>query len=132
MKQKSLYSYVIIIMLVIRETQMQVFDDYAFQQFIDDMVIELRNDYPTQTAEMPEKDLRKMIEDGTNRAEIYDVTMVSDVQRFLGCMLLLGQNFDTEDQTVWAGKILRDKDMSGTLKMDEIDDQLNFRSVEKV
>ena len=119
-------------MLVIREEQMQVFDDYAFQQFIDDMVIELRNDYPTQTAEMPEKDLRKMIEDGTDRAEIYDVTTVSDVRRFLGCMLLLGQNFDTEDQTVWAGEILRDKEMSGTLKMDEIDDQLNFRSVEKV
>lgn len=119
-------------MFIIRKEQMQVFEDSTFRQFVDDTVIHLQTHYPKQTEEMSEPDLRKMVEVGTERAETYGIVTVTDVQRFLGCMLEIGQNFDVEPQTDWAGEILRREDASGTLKMDEIEEQMNFRLVEKV
>jgi hypothetical protein len=119
-------------MFIIRKEQMRVFDDYAYKQFVDDMVVHLRTHYSKQIAEMTETDLRQMIEEGIERAEKYDVVTVTDVERFLGCMVMLGQNFDNDPETAWAGDILRNENMSGTFKMDTIDEHLNFSSMERV
>lgn len=117
-------------MFIIREEQMKVFDDYAYQEFVDEMVVHLQTDYPKQTAEMSEPELRKMVEDGVERAEKYDITTVSDVERFLGYMLILGPDFDVAPQTSWAGDILRREETRGTAKMDSIDEHMNFETVE--
>jgi hypothetical protein len=107
-------------MLIIRNEQLEVFDDYLFKQFVEDMIAHLRTNFPNQVKPMNETDLRKMIEDGIDRAEQYDVINVGDVERFLECMVILGQNFDNDIQNTWAGDILRDKNTNGTDKMDEI------------
>jgi hypothetical protein len=50
----------------------------------------------------------------------------NDVRRYLECMALYGRDFDTGEETAWAGRILRDKSLTGTLKMDRIADYETF------
>ena len=119
-------------MFVIRKEQMEVFNEEPYQQFVDETVVHMQTNYPEQTKEMSDADLRKMVGDGTDKAEPYGVVTVTDVRRFLGCMLELGQDFDIAPQTDWAGEILRRTDLSGTRKMDEIEEQMVFRPGEKV
>ena len=118
-------------MFIIRREQMRVFDDHAYQQFVNDMVVRLRAHYSKQLKDVTATDLRLMVEAGIERAEEYDVVTITDVERFLGYRVMLGRDFDTEPQTAWAGNILRNKNMSGTSKMDSIDDYMNFNPVEK-
>jgi len=119
-------------MFVIRNVQMEVLKEESYQQFVDETVVHMRTNYPEQTNEMSDADLQKLVGDGADKAEPYSVVTVTDVRRFLGCMLELGQDFDIAPQTDWAGEILRRKDVSGTQKMDEIEEQMIFRPVEKV
>ncbi len=96
------------------------------------MVINLRTHYAKQVAETNETDLRHIIEDGIEKAERYGVVTVTDVERFLGYMITLGQDFDKTPETSWAGDILRQENISGISKMDSIDDRMNFRPMEKI
>lgn len=111
---------------------MKAFEDEGFEQFVDATIIHLQTAYPEQTKEKSEPDLRKLVETGVEKSEPYGVVTETDVQRFLGCMLELGEDFDAAPETGWAGEILRDDSASGTLKMDRIEEQMIFRPVEKV
>jgi hypothetical protein len=67
-----------------------------------------------------------MIHAGIVKAESYDITDEVDVERFLECMVRFGLDFDNHPQTSWAGQILQDKSLSGTEKMNQIDDYALF------
>ncbi len=118
-------------MFIIRQEQMKAFEDEGYEQFVDETVVHLQTNYPEQTKEMSTPDLRKFVETGAEKAEPYGVVTVTDVRRFLGCMLELGEDFDVAPQTAWAGEILRDESATGTLKMDKIEEQMIFSPVEK-
>ena len=107
-------------MLIIRQEQRQVLSDYMYKRFVDDMTIHLRTNYTKQVEKTRETDLRKMIEDGIEKAEQYEVVTVTDVTRYLEYMVTLGQHFDVDSQIDWVGQILRTKDMNGTEKMNDI------------
>lgn len=109
-------------MLKIRKEQMDVMSDYMLIQFEDRMVLHLRSTFPEQTKDTIELDLRAMIEAGIEKADKYDVTDESDVERYLECMVLYGPNFDADSRTSWAGEILRDERLIGTEKMNKIND----------
>ena len=108
--------------MIIRTEQMDILGDYKFRQFVDRMVAHLKKEFPEQTAEMAESDLRVLINEGVERAENYEVTDDVDIERYLECMLRYGGDFDMNLQTSWAGEILHDNDLSGFDKMNRIND----------
>jgi len=110
----------------IRKAQMQALSEYMLDRFEDRMVAHLRSRFPEQTQKMQEPDLRAFIRDGIDRARTYGVTKEFDVRRYLECMVTFGAEFDTEPQTSWAGDILRSEGLTGTGKMDWIDDHATF------
>lgn len=113
-------------MLKIRKEQMETFKDDILRKFEDKMFIHLRSQFPEETKQMEEPELREMIHNGIFHARRYKVTLEPDVCRYLECMVLHGVDFDTNPQTSWAGDILRDKRMSGREKMNRIDDYEMF------
>ena len=113
-------------MLHIRPEQMDAFKDDILRKFEDRMAMHLRSQFPEQTQQMEEPELRQMINNGTFRARKYKVTLEPDVCRYLECMVLHGVDFDTNPKTSWAGNILRNKSMSGRDKMNRIDDYEMF------
>lgn len=113
-------------MLSIREEQMKELSKYMLRRFEDRMVIYLRSAFQEQTAELTEPDLRALIRVGTVQAGEDDVTDEADVERYLECMVKYGGEFNTNDETSWAGVILDDSDLSGTEKMNKINDHELF------
>ncbi len=109
-------------MLKIRKEQMETFKDDILRKFEDKMVIHLRSQFPEETKQMEEPELREMIHNGIFHARRYKVTLEIDVSRYLECMMKYGADFDTNPKTAWAGKILHNRMMEGTEKMDRIDD----------
>jgi hypothetical protein len=113
-------------MLKIRKEQMNTFKDHILHNFEDKMFMHLKSQFPDQTQQIEESQLREMIHDGIFRAQKYGVTLEPDICRYLECMVLHGVDFDTNPKTSWAGDILRDKGMSGREKMNRIDDYEMF------
>ena len=118
-------------MLKIRKEQMETFKNDILRKFEDKMFIHLRSQFPEETKQMEEPELREMIHNGIFHARRYKVTLEPDVCRYLECMVLHGVDFDTNPKTSWAGDILRDKGMSGREKMNRIDDYEMFTLGEK-
>lgn len=108
-------------MLIIRKKQMDTLRDYMLKQFKNRMIVHLKSNFPEQAKDMKEQDLQNMIQSGIDKAKGYDVLAEEDVQRFLECMMTYGTEFDVNPETLWAGDILRRKDISGSMKMDLMD-----------
>jgi hypothetical protein len=108
--------------MIIRMEQMETLSDYTFRKFVDRMVAHLKKEFPEQTENMGEDALRDLINKSMERAETYGVTDDIDIERYLECALLYGRDFDANPQTLWAGEILRDNDLSGFDKMNRIND----------
>ena len=45
---------------------------------------------------------------------------------YLECLLILGPGFDEDPACAWAGRILRQSDLEGSKKMEQIEDYLAF------
>ena len=98
------------------------------RRFEDRMISHLRSAFTEKTIGMEDKELRTIIQSGIKRAESYEVTDETDVERFLDCMVRHGHDFDTNPRTSWAGEILGRQGLSGTEKMNHIDEYELFVS----
>jgi len=108
--------------MIIRREQMDILSEHTLRQFLDRMVAHLKKEFPEQTENMPEDDLRDLINQSMEHAETYGVTDEVDIERYLECTFLYGRDFDANPQTSWAREILRDNDLSGFDKMNRIND----------
>lgn len=115
----------------IRKVQMEELSKAMLKQFEDRMVVHLRSAFPEQTQDLPEPALRATIRSGIDSAAKYDVTDEVDVRRYLECVVLYGPDFDTNPKTAWAGRILKNRELTATDKMNQIDDYALFESVGK-
>jgi len=109
-------------MLVIRKTQMRVFELSALLKFEDDVVGSLKASCPEETGNLSETDLRAFIRSGISKSEKYSVTDEADVRRFLEFMLRHNAGFELQADASWAAGILRDEQLSGMEKMDQIEE----------
>ncbi len=109
-------------MITIRPEQMKTFSEVEIQKFVDRMITQLRASFPKQVAMIPEAQLRATIRKSIDVASTYGVTDEVDVQRYLEYVVRYGPDFDTNATTPWAGEILRNREMTGTDKMNLIDD----------
>ena len=75
---------------------------------------------------MPERELRATIHAGIERAEQYDIVSEVDIRRYLESVIVYGPDFDTNPKTAWAGHILHNKALSGTEKMNRVDEYALF------
>jgi hypothetical protein len=117
-------------MLKIRKRQLRMFDELALEAFEDEMFRHLRTNFARETEDKTDAGLRELIRHGIERAESYEVVTVTDVQRYLECMIVLSPDFDESGKTSWAGETLRRTDLGGTAKMDLIEENLNLKAME--
>ncbi len=108
-------------MLTIRKKQMDVLSQYLLNQFSYRMELHLTKRYSVQTKEMDDGQLRELIVKGIEEAEKYDVTDENDVKRFLEYLVEYGCDFGHSAETMWADQFLNDEELTGTEKMNKID-----------
>ena len=107
--------------LVVRREQMQAFEQALLTTFVNRMAERLRSRFAAETAELPPADLDTMIRDGIAAAARHGVRDEADVARYLEFVVTYGPRFDVDEKTAWAGAILRRTDLSGTGKMNALD-----------
>ena len=115
--------------LLVRRNQMHVLERYMLEGFIRRLSARLREEFPRETAALTPAELRTFIENAIAKAETYDVKDEADVERYLEFAARYGPDFDVEQRTAWAGAVLRRDDLSGTEKMNTLDDHELFTSV---
>lgn len=114
-------------MFVIRKAQMKALSRYMVEQFVDTSLVHLKTNFPEQTKEIQDGNLRSMINSGIEKAARYNVTIEEDVLRYLEYMLSYGTDFDTDPATLWAGEILRSQDIDGPEKIVRLDDYMKTK-----
>lgn len=109
--------------LTIRDAQMVVFEEDARRRAFERLREHLRAACPAQTRGMRDPQLLAEIEQGVAQAARYGITVEADLRVFLECRLELGADFDTREDTSWAGEILRDPTLFGNNKADLLADR---------
>jgi hypothetical protein len=108
--------------MILRPEHFAAFATASQSQFEENMMIFLRERFPEETTPLSNTDLRRLVREGTDRARRYNIEGKPDVPRFLECMIVYGYDFDTNPKTNWAGQILRTPSLTGSMKMDAIDE----------
>ena len=114
--------------LVVRREQMQAFEQALLTTFVNRMADRLRVRFPAETGKLAAADLESMIRDGIAAAARHGVKDEADVARYLEFVVTHGPSFDVDEKTAWAGAILRRTDLSGTGKMNALDNHDLFGS----
>jgi hypothetical protein len=112
--------------MIIRKEQMEIFRKIAAQDFENEMVEHLRSRFSEKLKSMENTVLRSLIQSGIDQAKEYKVEKRRDVRRYLECMIQYGVDFDRNKKTLWAVSILNDQGLSGTLKMNRIENYITF------
>ncbi len=108
--------------MILRPQHFAAFEKVSRKQFEDNMIVHLRKAFKEQTEPMSDDDLRRLVQEGMVRAEKYKVENKDDVRRYLDCMMIYGNDFDTNPKTHWAGQILRTPSLTGAKKMDAVEE----------
>lgn len=88
-------------MLVMRQSQMEVFEQVAVQRFEAGLLEHLRTFFPEQAAALGTAQLHRVLRYGLQRAESRGLQTERGLYRYLALMFLLGSAFDEDPQLAW-------------------------------
>jgi hypothetical protein len=86
----------------------------------------LRSTFPDLTAGRVDEEILRFVRLGVDRSASYGIVIERDVERFIEYMVLYGPRFDADPRYAWAAKLLSAQALSGTAKMDRIDNYDQF------
>jgi hypothetical protein len=109
-------------MITITQEQMAALGQTMRERFEMRMVAHLRQAFPAMTAGREQPLLLEFVRAGMACAHPYGVVFEYDLQRYLDYMMIYGHDFDLRPDCAWAGTILNAPDMTGSQKMDQMDD----------
>jgi len=96
-------------MLTIRETQMRAFEAAAIRAFEDRTYKHLQKYFPGHCLLLGEEQMRRVIQQGWQKAKSHDLTAECCVRSYIEFMCRLGSEFDSDPLLPWAMEILNDK-----------------------
>ncbi|MEZ5580595.1 MAG: hypothetical protein R3F40_14970 [Candidatus Competibacteraceae bacterium] len=88
-------------MLVIRKSQVKVFEQVAVQRFEAGLLDHLRTFFPEQAAALGTAQLGKVVRYGLQRAESRGLRTERGLYLYLALMFMLGSAFDEDPQLAW-------------------------------
>jgi hypothetical protein len=115
-------------MLTLRQEQMAAFEQAAIHDFEDRTWAHLQEYFPTHCAMLGREQMLRVIHQGWERSQGYDLTAECCVRSFIELMCLLGGHFDTDPLLPWAAEILDDRGEAQVQR----GDRLYFRAWEHI
>lgn len=108
-------------MLVIRQSQMEVFAENALLRFEDELIEHFKQHLPSHLAQLGEDGAREALRYGVQRARAYRIESEEDVAIYVRHMFLFGRDFDLDPQLPWASQVLTDSTTdSGALRIERL------------
>ena len=96
-------------MLMIRNTQMRAIEESLIRVFEDRTYAHLQKYFPQHCLLLGEGPMRKVIQQGWQKAKSYDLTAECCVRSYIEFMCRFGSGFDTDPLLPWAAAILNDR-----------------------
>jgi len=93
-------------MINIRQSQIEVFEEIASQQFEDEMVIHSKEFSPILCKVIGDEQLRLAIKYAIRNAEFHGFTLRGTIRLYIELMFLFGSNFDSDPQYNKLSEIL--------------------------
>jgi hypothetical protein len=113
-------------MLRIRPKQIAALGGVMRTRFEERMVAHLRTLFPQLTQRRAHAEILSFVRIGVARAAVYGVVVERDVQRYIEYMIMYGPRFDEDARYRPLAEVLNRADLSGTSKMNRIDDYDQF------
>ena len=104
----------------ITDAHLQAFSQQQRQRFADEMLAYFRQHYPRESAGLGEDGLRKLIDEGVEKAKTYYIYREVDVARYLQFMVAIRRDFDDCPELPWAHEILTSERLLAPDKLDRI------------
>ena len=125
-------------MIILRKNQTATLNSAKLKSFEDAMLAYLKGAYPDSSKQEGETQTRENIRKFLSQAEKYDITIEHDVARFIDLMYAWPYDLEKDPEMSWALEIIKQKDYTGTEKVDQfweqseklIDEQLGEGSSE--
>jgi hypothetical protein len=96
--------------MIIRQAQVDSFNEDASQRFEDDMVEHLKSVYPRYCETIGDEAVRTVIRLGLVNSKKHDFTLRGPVRFFIELMFMFGSYFDSDVQHPWVREALRSQD----------------------
>ena len=102
----------------IRPQQMEAMAAYSRRQFENQMIRQVREEFPEETREADDEDVRAFVREQIDKAASYGITTKEDVEVYIDRAAFYGDAWDTSLD--WAHEILSRPDVDGADKIQEI------------
>lgn len=116
-------------MLIVAKSQIAAFDDPVLARSVKDIATYLRELYPAHLKDIDPGALESRVRLGIGQAQRYGIDTVGDVRRFLEFSIAAGAARDAGAVRKWWREILDAPGLSGTRKMDLIEERMTFESL---
>lgn len=119
-------------MLKVRPHQLETLSGDEVEAFVQHMVNRLDRFYEQEVANLflDSAGLEWFVREGIRKAEQYRVVELKDVEVFIEAMTVLHPEFDTHPSFQWAGRILKQHNLTSSEKMDRINSALVLKDSE--
>jgi hypothetical protein len=107
-------------MLIIRDEQMEIFEQAALQSFEDRMVEYLEEFFPKNCTLLGEEKVRQIIAQGWERAIQHEMPSERGVRIYVTLIFMLGNSFDSDPQFPWAEEIIKDVTIDEMTRIDRL------------
>ena len=112
--------------LTIRAEQMEVLRRTMRERFQQRMVRHLRQRFAEQTKELDDQALARLVEERMQEAGEFGIRGERDLQRYLEYAVEVGSDFPEAPGLKPVRRILADTTLTGTAKMNRIDQHMTF------
>lgn len=96
-------------MLVIRKSQMEVFETIAARRFEEGLLDHFRAFFPQHAAVLGEAQLQRVLRYGLQRAESRGLGTERGIYLYIALMFMLGSRFDEDPQLPWAAREVKEE-----------------------
>ena len=107
-------------MLRIRHSQFDELSRSGFRGVLDLWTQELRGEYPDETAQLSDDELRQLLGEGADHAAGYGLTELFHVREYLELVLRFGTTPDGAPTSDWQLQILENSELNETQKIDRL------------
>lgn len=109
-------------MIIISQQQMDALGQKSQTHFETRMIEHLRHTFPQQAIRHDDTVLRYFVRASIEMCRTFAIVTEFDVQRFIEYVAIYGRDFPRRADMPWVAKILNDQELTGRLKMDQIDE----------
>lgn len=102
----------------IRPEQMNAMAEYSRRQFQDRLIRDLRREYPEETAQADDDELRAVVVEQIDKAVGYGIVLEDDLAIYVDRAAYYGDDWDSSLD--WVRGILNDEQLDGSAKIEEI------------